>query len=88
MKQTIPQWKCWLGKVSNTLLGNISNERYLNKASTSDTNATFLDLDLLIFIDIISTKVNDKSNDFDFESANTVLGCWCLMCYIIRCAYI
>ena len=43
-------------------------ELQLNKANTSDTDATFLDLHLSISNDIVSTKrVYDKCDDFDFE---------------------
>ena len=38
----------------------------LNKAHTSDTEA-FLDLHLSISNDIVSTKIYDKRDDFDFE---------------------
>ena len=40
----------------------------LNKANTSDTEAAFLDLHLSISNDIISTKIDDKRDDFDFEN--------------------
>ena len=36
----------------------------LNKANTSDAEATFLDLHLSISNDIVSTKVYDKREDF------------------------
>ena len=39
----------------------------LNKANTSDTEAAFLDLHLSISNDIVSTKIYDKHDDFDFE---------------------
>ena len=42
----------------------------LNKANTSDTEAAFLDLHLTIFNDIVSTKIYDKRDDFDFEIVN------------------
>ena len=38
----------------------------LNKTNTSDTKASFLDLHLFISNDIVSTKINDKCDDFDF----------------------
>ena len=41
-------------------------ELQLNKANTSDTEAAFLDLHLLISNDIVSTKIYDKRDDFDF----------------------
>ena len=39
----------------------------LNKASTSDTEAAILDLHLSISNDIVSTKMYDERDDFDFE---------------------
>ena len=41
-------------------------ELQLNKANTSDTEAAFLDVYLSIFNDIVSVKVYDKCDDFDF----------------------
>ena len=38
----------------------------LNKANTYDTEAAFLDLHLSISNDIVSSKINDKHDDFDF----------------------
>ena len=43
-----------------------SSELQLNKANTSDTEAAFLDLHLSISNDIVSAKVYDKRDDFDF----------------------
>ena len=43
------------------------SELQLNKANTSDSEATFLDLHLSISNDIVSTKIYDKHDDFDFE---------------------
>ena len=43
---------------------------YSIKPYTSDTEAAFLDLHLSISYDIISTKVYDKRDDFDFEIVN------------------
>ena len=45
-------------------------ELQLNKANTSDTEATFLDLHLSISNDIVSTKIYDKRDDFDIEIVN------------------
>ena len=39
----------------------------LNKANSSDTEAPFLDLNLSITNDIISSKIYDKRNDFNFD---------------------
>ena len=43
------------------------SELQLNKANTSDAKAAFLELQLSISNDIVSTKINDKRDDFDFE---------------------
>ena len=40
------------------------SELQLNKANTSDTEAAFLDLNLSISNDIVSTKIYDKRDDF------------------------
>ena len=45
-------------------------ELQLNKANNSDTEATFLDLHLSISNDIVSTKIYDKRDNFDFEIVN------------------
>ena len=46
------------------------SELQLNKANTSDTVVAFLDLYLSISNDIVSTKIYDKRDDFDFEIVN------------------
>ena len=46
------------------------SELLLNKANTFDTKAAFLDLHLSISNDIVSTKIHDKRDDFDFEIVN------------------
>ena len=43
------------------------SELQLNKANTSDTKAPLLALHLSISNDIVSTKIYDKRDDFDFE---------------------
>ena len=43
------------------------SELQLDKANTSNTEAAFLDLHLSSSIDIVSTKIYDKRDDFDFE---------------------
>ena len=43
------------------------SELQLNKPNTSDTEAAFLDLHLSISNDIVSTKIYDKRDDFDFK---------------------
>ena len=45
-------------------------ELQLNKANNSDTKASFLDLDLTISDGVISTKIYDKRDDFDFPIVN------------------
>ena len=41
-----------------------------DKANISDTEDTFLDLHLSISNDIVSTKIYDIRDDFDFEIVN------------------
>ena len=45
-------------------------ELQLNKANSSDTEAPFLDLSLSITYGIVSTKIYDKRDDFNFEIVN------------------
>ena len=45
-------------------------ELQLNKANTSDTEAAFLDLNLSIHNYIVSTKIYDKRDDFNFDIVN------------------
>ena len=45
-------------------------ELQLNKANTSDTEAPFLDLNLSITDGIVSSKIYDKRDDFNFEIVN------------------
>ena len=45
-------------------------ELQLNKANSSDTEAPFLDLNLSITNDIVSSKIYDKQDDFNFEIVN------------------
>ena len=42
----------------------------MNKANPLDTEAPFLDLDLSITNGIVSTKIYDKRDDFNFEIVN------------------
>ena len=46
------------------------SELQLTKAYNSDTEASFWDLHLLISNDIVSSKIYDKRDDFDFEIVN------------------
>ena len=45
-------------------------ELQLNKANSSDTEAPFLDLNLSITNGIVSSKISDKRDDFNFEIGN------------------
>ena len=45
-------------------------ELKLNKANSSDTEALFLDLNLSITNGIVSSKIYDKRDDFNFEIVN------------------
>ena len=45
-------------------------ELQLNKAKASDTEAAFLDLNLSIHNDIVSIKIYDKRDDFNFDIVN------------------
>ena len=45
-------------------------ELQLNKANPSGTESLVLDLDLSIKNDIVSTKINDTRDDFNFEIVN------------------
>ena len=45
-------------------------ELQLNKANPSDTEALSLDLDLSIINGIVSTKIYDKRDNFNFEKVN------------------
>ena len=47
-----------------------SNRLQLNKANSTDTEATFLHLHLLIFNSNISSKIYDKRDDYDFDIFN------------------
>ena len=46
------------------------SELQLNKANASDTEAAFLDLHLSISNGIVSAKIYDKRDNFDFEIVN------------------
>ena len=45
-------------------------ELQLIKANPSDTEAPFMDLDLFITNGIVSTKIYDKQDEFNFEIVN------------------
>ena len=61
--------------INNVYFENMVSQIYpselqLNKANASDTEAAFLDLHLSISNGIVSTKIYDKRDDFDFEIVN------------------
>ena len=61
--------------INNVYFDNMVSQMYASelqnyKANTSDTKALFLDLHLSISNDIVSTKIYDKLDDFDFEIVN------------------
>ena len=61
--------------INKVYFDNVASQIYpselqLNKANTCDTEAAFSDLHLSISNDIISTKIYDKLDDFDFEIVN------------------
>ena len=45
-------------------------ELQLNEANTADTEASLLDLHLLISDRFVSSKIYDKRDDFDFDIVN------------------
>ena len=51
-------------------IDNLYIKLQLNKANSSDTEAPFLDLDLSIKNGIVSSKMYDKHDDFNFEKVN------------------
>ena len=61
--------------INNVYFDNMVSQIYpselkLNKANACHTKAAFLDLHLSISNDIVSTKIYDKRDDFDFEIVN------------------
>ena len=61
--------------INNDHFDNLASQIYpselqLNKTNTSDTKAAFLDLHLSISNHIVSTKIYDKRDEFDFEIVN------------------
>ena len=51
-------------------------ELQLNKANTSDTEAPFLDLYLSVSKGLVSFKIYDKRDDFDFDIVKCSLFGW------------
>ena len=61
--------------INNVYFDNMVSQIYpselqLNKANISNTEAAFLDLHLSISNNIVSAKIYDKRDDFDFEIVN------------------
>ena len=61
--------------IDNPYFEGIVNQIYpaelqLNQANTSDTEATFSDLHLSISNGFVTSKIYDKSDDFDFDIVN------------------
>ena len=61
--------------INNVYFDNMVSQIYpselqLNKAKTYDNEAAFLDWHVSISNDIVSTKIYDKRDDFDFEIVN------------------
>ena len=48
----------------------LPTELHLNKANSSDTEAPFLDLNLSMTNSIVSSKIYNKPDDFNFEIVN------------------
>ena len=64
-----------VSNINNVYFDNMVSQIYpselqLNKANTSDTEAAFFDFHLSISNNIVSTKIYDKRDDFDFEIVN------------------
>ena len=80
--------------IKNVYFDNMVSQIYpselqRNKANTSDTKAAFLDLHLSISNDIVSTKIYDKREDFDFEIVNfPIFRWWCSSFYILWGLYL
>ena len=59
-------------------------ELQLNRTNSSDTEASFLDLNLCISYSTVSTKIYDKRDDFDFGIVNFHFSGWrCAPAYLI-----
>ena len=64
------------------------SELQLNKANVSDTEATFLDLNLSISDGFVKTKFFNKRNDFDFDIVNFPFLDGDIPCSTSCCVYI
>ena len=56
-------------------------ELQLNKAITSDTEVPFSDLHLFISNYLVSSKIYDKCDDFNFDIVNFL--CWMAMFHVV-----
>ena len=63
-------------------------ELQLDKANSSDNEAPFLDLNLSITNGIVSSKIYDKRDDFNFENCKFPLSRWrCSSLSFLWCIY-
>ena len=72
---TTSRYLDYILNINNVYCDNMVSRLYplelqLNKANSSDTEAAFLDLNLSISNDIVSTKIYDKRDYIDFEIVN------------------
>ena len=80
--------------INNVYLDSMINqicqsELQLNEANTSDTEAALLDLHLSISNDIVSTKIYDKRDEFNFEIVNfSFLDGYVFLLYILWSLYL
>ena len=71
------------------ILGQIyPAELHLNKTNSSDTEAPFLDLNLSITNGIVSSKIYDKQDDFNFEIINFPFSSLPFLWHIYFSAYL
>ena len=75
LKLSTPRYLDDLLNIDNNFFDSMVNRIYpselqLNKASVSDTKASFLDLHLSISDGFVKTKLYDKRDDFDFDIVN------------------
>ena len=56
--------------INNVYFDNMVSQIYPSELQLNKANASFLDLHLSISNDIVSTKIYEKRDDFDFEIVN------------------
>ena len=79
-----PYFEQMVGKIYPT-------ELQLNKANSSDTEVSFLDSDLSILNGIVSSKIYDKRDDFNFEIVKFLMEMFLSpfpMVYIFRSVFV